>query len=157
MFLSNHQNDYFLIVLIVHLNCLFTLYILLFCFYFYFKLQTFVHYNLILFTSNLFAAMLKVVMLYAIVYKPCGKIIKYPLTMIPFAKFAKIWSPRLAIDQLRSNETMEELKEVFEGSCNLIPIKIVKKECCTLADNFIPELVEALSSQMNPDVSWNKI
>ena len=60
-----------------------------------------------------------------------------------------------ARDQLRSNETMEELKEVFEGSCNLIPIKIVKKECCKLADNFIPELVEALSSQMNPDVSFN--
>uniref|UniRef100_A0A1L8EE11 Putative saposin-related isoform a n=1 Tax=Haematobia irritans TaxID=7368 RepID=A0A1L8EE11_HAEIR len=56
-----------------------------------------------------------------------------------------------ARDQLRSNETMEELKEVFEGSCNLIPIKIVKKECCKLADDFIPELVEALSSQMNPD------
>uniref|UniRef100_A0A1I8PUJ9 Saposin n=1 Tax=Stomoxys calcitrans TaxID=35570 RepID=A0A1I8PUJ9_STOCA len=56
-----------------------------------------------------------------------------------------------ARDQLRSNETMEELKEVFEGSCNLIPIKVVKKECCKLADDFIPELVEALSSQMNPD------
>lgn len=56
-----------------------------------------------------------------------------------------------ARDQLRSNETMEELKEVFDGSCNLIPIKIIKKECCKLADNFIPELVEALSSQMNPD------
>ncbi|KAM7362529.1 prosaposin [Cochliomyia hominivorax] len=56
-----------------------------------------------------------------------------------------------ARDQLRSNETMEEMKEVFEGSCNLIPIKVVKKECCKLADNFIPELVEALSSQMNPD------
>lgn len=56
-----------------------------------------------------------------------------------------------ARDQLRSNETMEELKEVFEGSCNLIPIKPVKKECCKLADDFVPELVEALSSQMNPD------
>ncbi|XP_018799712.1 PREDICTED: uncharacterized protein LOC108975589 [Bactrocera latifrons] len=56
-----------------------------------------------------------------------------------------------ARDQLRSNETMEELKEVFEGSCNLIPIKIVKKECDKLADDFVPELVEALSSEMNPD------
>ncbi|XP_004521255.1 uncharacterized protein LOC101456930 [Ceratitis capitata] len=56
-----------------------------------------------------------------------------------------------ARDQLRSNETMEELKEVFEGSCNLIPIKIVKKECTKLADDFVPELVEALSSEMNPD------
>ncbi|XP_067617016.1 uncharacterized protein Sap-r isoform X2 [Eurosta solidaginis] len=56
-----------------------------------------------------------------------------------------------ARDQLRSNETMEELKEVFEGSCDLIPIKIVRKECDKLADDFVPELVEALSSQMNPD------
>lgn len=56
-----------------------------------------------------------------------------------------------ARDQLRSNETMEELKEVFEGSCALIPIKIVKKECTKLADDFVPELVEALSSEMNPD------
>ncbi|XP_036324758.1 prosaposin [Rhagoletis pomonella] len=56
-----------------------------------------------------------------------------------------------ARDQLRSNETMEELKEVFEGSCNLIPVKIVRKECDKLADDFVPELVEALSSQMNPD------
>ncbi|EDW16612.2 uncharacterized protein LOC6575135 [Drosophila mojavensis] len=56
-----------------------------------------------------------------------------------------------ARDQLRSNETEEEIKEVFEGSCKLIPIKLVQKECITLADNFIPELVEALSSQMNPD------
>lgn len=58
-----------------------------------------------------------------------------------------------ARDQLRSNETEEELKEVFEGSCKLIPVKLVQKECIALADNFVPELVEALSSQMNPDVS----
>ncbi|XP_030369640.1 prosaposin [Scaptodrosophila lebanonensis] len=56
-----------------------------------------------------------------------------------------------ARDQLRSNETQEELKEVFEGSCNLIPIKLIKKECDKLADDFVPELIEALSSQMNPD------
>ncbi|KAH8311032.1 hypothetical protein KR044_003909, partial [Drosophila immigrans] len=56
-----------------------------------------------------------------------------------------------ARDQLRSNETEEEMKEVFEGSCKLIPVKLVQKECITLADNFIPELIEALSSQMNPD------
>lgn len=58
-----------------------------------------------------------------------------------------------ARDQLRSNETMDELKQVFEGSCNLIPIKVVRKECSKLADDFIPELVETLSSEMNPDVS----
>lgn len=58
-----------------------------------------------------------------------------------------------ARDQLESNETQEELKEVFEGSCNLIPIKVVSKECRVMVDNFIPELVEALSSEMNPQVS----
>lgn len=62
-----------------------------------------------------------------------------------------------ARDQLRSNETEEELKEVFEGSCKLIPVKLVQKECITLADNFVPELVEALSSEMNPDVSIHVI
>ncbi|CAK1540678.1 unnamed protein product [Leptosia nina] len=56
-----------------------------------------------------------------------------------------------ARDQLQSNETQEELKEVFEGECKLIPIKIVTKECIKLADDFVPELVETLSSEMNPD------
>ncbi|CAH0714573.1 unnamed protein product, partial [Brenthis ino] len=55
-----------------------------------------------------------------------------------------------ARDQLQSNETQEELKEVFEGECKLIPIKIVTKECIKLADDFVPELVETLSSEMNP-------
>jgi saposin len=58
-----------------------------------------------------------------------------------------------ARDQLESNETQEELKQVFEGSCDLIPIGVVKKECKRLADDFIPELVEALASQMNPQAS----
>ncbi|XP_053678850.1 uncharacterized protein LOC128729217 [Anopheles nili] len=57
-----------------------------------------------------------------------------------------------ARDQLESNETQADLKAVFEGSCNLIPVKVVKKECRKLADDFIPELVEALASQMNPNV-----
>ncbi|RZF38999.1 hypothetical protein LSTR_LSTR003742 [Laodelphax striatellus] len=57
-----------------------------------------------------------------------------------------------ARDQLNSNETQEELKEVFEGSCNLIPVKIARKECIKVVDEFIPELVEALSSQMNPQI-----
>lgn len=57
-----------------------------------------------------------------------------------------------ARDQLESNMTQEDLKAVFEGSCNLMPIKIVRKECIKLADDFIPELVEALASQMNPNV-----
>ena len=34
-----------------------------------------------------------------------------------------------ARDQLQSNETQEELKEVFEGSCNLMPVKMVRLNC----------------------------
>jgi len=56
-----------------------------------------------------------------------------------------------ARDTLLSNETQEELKEVFDGSCDLIPIQIIAKECKTLSDQFIPELVETLASEMNPD------
>jgi len=56
-----------------------------------------------------------------------------------------------ARDTLLSNETQEELREVFEGSCDLIPIMIVRKECKVLVDQFVPELVETLSSEMNPD------
>jgi len=57
-----------------------------------------------------------------------------------------------ARDTLRSNETQEELKEVFEGSCALIPIKVIRHECDNLVDEFVPELVETLSSEMNPDL-----
>ncbi|GLV43603.1 Saposin-related [Carabus blaptoides fortunei] len=57
-----------------------------------------------------------------------------------------------ARDQLQSNETQEELKEVFEGSCKLIPLKVISGECCKMVDEFIPELVETLASQMNPQV-----
>ena len=82
-----------------------------------------------------------------------------------------------ARDTLRANETQEELKEVFEGSCALIPIKvafittssqssvkctysltpsfnfqIIRGECDKLVDEFVPELVETLSSEMNPDL-----
>lgn len=57
-----------------------------------------------------------------------------------------------ARDTLTSNETQEELKEVFEGSCNLIPCKIVRDECIHLADDFIPELIDTLASQMNPQM-----
>jgi len=44
------------------------------------------------------------------------------------------------------------LKEVFDGSCELLPLKIVKKECKKLSDDFIPELVDTLASQMDPNV-----
>merc|ERR1712002_592134 len=56
-----------------------------------------------------------------------------------------------ARDTLMSNETQEELKEVLEGSCDLIPLAIIAKECKVLSDEFIPELVETLASEMNPD------
>ncbi|XP_068207263.1 prosaposin [Palaemon carinicauda] len=57
-----------------------------------------------------------------------------------------------ARDQLLSNETQEEIREVFEGSCELIPIRVIAKECKELADDFIPELIDTLASQMNPQV-----
>ncbi|XP_045625830.2 LOW QUALITY PROTEIN: prosaposin [Procambarus clarkii] len=57
-----------------------------------------------------------------------------------------------ARDQLLSNETQEEIQEVLEGSCRLIPIKVVSDECVDLADEFIPELIETLASAMNPQV-----
>ncbi|CAB4061612.1 PSAP [Lepeophtheirus salmonis] len=44
-----------------------------------------------------------------------------------------------ARDTLRSNETREELKEVFEGSCKLIPIKAIANECIKIFDDFVPE------------------
>jgi saposin len=50
------------------------------------------------------------------------------------------------------NYFQEELKEVFEGSCNLLPVKVISEACCKVADEFIPELVETLASQMNPQV-----
>jgi len=56
-----------------------------------------------------------------------------------------------ARDTLLSNQTQEELKEVFDGSCDLIPLSIIAKECRVLADEFVPELVETLASEMNPD------
>lgn len=57
-----------------------------------------------------------------------------------------------ARDQLRSNETQEDLKAVFEGTCEFIRIKKIRQECDKVADDLVPELVEALSSQMNPQV-----
>ncbi|XP_070151642.1 prosaposin [Polyergus mexicanus] len=57
-----------------------------------------------------------------------------------------------ARDQLESNQTQQDLKDVFEGSCKLIHIKPIVKECVNIVDEFIPELVETLASQMNPSV-----
>ncbi|EGI61549.1 PREDICTED: proactivator polypeptide-like [Acromyrmex echinatior] len=57
-----------------------------------------------------------------------------------------------ARDQLESNQTQQDLKDVFEGSCKLIHIKSIVDECIKIVDQFIPELVETLASQMNPSV-----
>ena len=83
-----------------------------------------------------------------------GEIISISKILNPFfLQVCKICKDMVgqARDTLLSNETQEELKEVFDGSCDLIPIKIVAKECRTLSDQFIPELVETLASEMNPD------
>jgi len=56
-----------------------------------------------------------------------------------------------ARDTLMSNETQEELREVFDGSCDLIPVRLIAKECKALVEQFVPELVETLASEMNPD------
>jgi len=57
-----------------------------------------------------------------------------------------------ARDQLESNETQELIKEVFEGSCKLLHFKEVVKECDKIADEYIPDLIDTLASQMNPQV-----
>lgn len=57
-----------------------------------------------------------------------------------------------ARDQLLSNMTQEELKEVFEGSCKLIPITLIADGCIKLVDQFIPDLVEMLASRMDPNM-----
>lgn len=57
-----------------------------------------------------------------------------------------------AREQLESNQTQDDLRAVFEGSCKLIYVKPIVKECIKVVDDFIPELIEALSSQMNPQV-----
>nr|WBW70109.1 venom protein [Lampona murina] len=57
-----------------------------------------------------------------------------------------------ARDQLLSNMTQEEIKEVFEGSCKLLPIKLVADACIKVVDEIIPELVEMLASRMDPNM-----
>lgn len=44
------------------------------------------------------------------------------------------------------------MQQVFYGSCQLLPLKIIKTECKKLADDFIPELVDTLASEMDPNV-----
>lgn len=57
-----------------------------------------------------------------------------------------------ARDQLLSNMTQEEIKEVFEGSCKLLPIKLVADACIKVVDEIIPQLVEMLASRMDPNM-----
>ncbi|KAJ3665487.1 hypothetical protein Zmor_000980 [Zophobas morio] len=57
-----------------------------------------------------------------------------------------------ARDQLESNETQELIKEVFEGSCALLHFKTIVKECDRIVDEFTPELIETLASEMDPQV-----
>lgn len=57
-----------------------------------------------------------------------------------------------ARDTLTNNVTLDELKQVFYGSCQLLPLKVIKTECKKLADDFIPELVDTLASEMDPNV-----
>lgn len=45
-----------------------------------------------------------------------------------------------------------ELKQVFDGSCALIPLRVIADECKKLSDQFIPELIETLASEMNPQL-----
>lgn len=54
--------------------------------------------------------------------------------------------------ETRFSRYQDELRQVLEGSCNLIPLKLVSKECRELADDFIPELIDALTSRMDPQM-----
>lgn len=56
-----------------------------------------------------------------------------------------------ARDQLLSNETQEELKEVLEGSCNLIPVGFISEMCRQVVDSLIPDLIDMLVSRMDPN------
>ncbi|KAL3279381.1 hypothetical protein HHI36_016891 [Cryptolaemus montrouzieri] len=57
-----------------------------------------------------------------------------------------------ARDQLLSNETQDLIKQVFEGTCNLTHFKIIVDECDKIVDSFIPDLIDTLASEMNPQV-----
>ncbi len=41
---------------------------------------------------------------------------------------------------------------MFDGTCSLIPIRPIADECKKLSDDFIVQLVETLSSELNPQV-----
>lgn len=76
--------------------------------------------------------------------KDTGPICKLCLDMVDEAR-----------NQLESNETITEIEQVFDGSCELMPFKIVKKECKDLSHQFILELIDTLESEMSSQVILN--
>ncbi|KAK9506482.1 hypothetical protein O3M35_008415 [Rhynocoris fuscipes] len=59
---------------------------------------------------------------------------------------------KLARDQLNSNETQEELRQVLEAPCKIVPTKVLRSDCIKLMDDYGSYVVDTLSSQMNPNV-----
>jgi saposin len=56
-----------------------------------------------------------------------------------------------ARDQLLSNETGQEIRQVLEGTCHIyFPIKVLADQCVKFVDEFAVELIEMLSSRMDP-------
>lgn len=41
---------------------------------------------------------------------------------------------------------------MFEGTCALLHVKPIVKECDKIADDYIPDLIDTLASEMNPQV-----
>ena len=54
-----------------------------------------------------------------------------------------------ARDTLQSNETQEELREVFEGSCDLIPLKVIRKVKIVFFQSFFWHLFLFLSNKIS--------
>ncbi|KAF4528846.1 hypothetical protein B566_EDAN018541, partial [Ephemera danica] len=48
------------------------------------------------------------------------------------------------------------LEQDTDDICTICKDMVIAKECIKLADEFVPELVEALASQMNPQVHGNR-
>lgn len=57
-----------------------------------------------------------------------------------------------ARDQLESNETQSEIRQVLEATCKVIPIHALREDCNKLMDDFGSYLVDTLASEMNPQV-----
>nr|ATU82777.1 secreted Prosaposin protein [Pristhesancus plagipennis] len=59
---------------------------------------------------------------------------------------------KLARDQLESNETQDELRQVLEAPCKIVPTKVLRSDCVKLMDDYGSYVVDTLASQMNPQV-----